>query len=419
MSQKIQDIHIEDLVLWTENPRDPIDTNVTNQGIADRAISSNKRNNWSLEKLFEKMGPRFDQSEIPTVVKVGDKFVVYDGNRIILIGKIIHKYIKVKNCPDFSDFDFPEEIPCNVCDEQTALEHVDRKHTSNGSWKPLERDIFKHKHMGEDKSPFLILEEATGIISANPKMNQGFVKDEIFRLSTMHELGFSTNGGELRFAHKKDADADKVLQKITELVTRGEITTRKNRWKIINLLNEDAEIQGILSAVENRLKEEGLKEERFNKFLPHAVKKTPITKGKSHKLFGNILALQSGDVNNIYSDLLKLYKEKNKKGYSEDFPMLIRMGLRLLLELATRNKEGEIGIDSYLNFYYSESKDVLSRDEKATLSTQAIEGEKDIKKLLHIGAHGYTATNNTEQTIALSLIIGKMLILSHGKHHGK
>ena len=417
MSQKIQDIHIKDLVLWTENPRDPIDTNMTDQEIADRAISSDKRNNWSLEKLFEKMGPRFDQSEIPTVAKVKGKFVVYDGNRRVLIGKIIHGYVTVENCPDFSNFDFPEEIPCNVCDKQTALQHVDRKHADSGSWKPLERDIFKHKHMGEDKSPFLILEEATKIISGNSEMNQRFVKDEIFKPSTMHELGFSANDGELKSAHKKDEDADKVLQQIVGLVNQKEITTRKNRGEILNLLNEDAEIQRILKTERG-----GFKEGEFKKFPHHPIKeprKTPITKGKSHQLFGNKLALQSGNINNIYSDLLKLYKEKSKKGYSEDFPMLIRMGLRLLLELAVDEKKEptkkiKMAIDEYLDLNYLKAKAALSTDEKTTLSTQEVKKE-NIVKLLHVGAHANTATNNAEQTIALSLIIGKMLSISHGK----
>ena len=403
MSQDIQYIHIKDLVLWTENPRDPVTTNLTDQEIADRAISSDKRNEWSLGKLFKKMGPRFDKSEIPTVAKVEGKFVVYDGNRRVLIGKIIHKYVTVENCPDFSNFDFPKEIPCNVCDIQTALENVDRKHADSGSWKPLERETFKHKHMGEDKSSFLILEEATRIISSNSKMNQRFVKEEIFDPPTMLELGFSTNDGELQFAHKKDEDADKVLQQIVELVTQGEITTRKNRGELLNLLNEDSSTKQILKG----------KNDEFKKFIPRAVKKTPLTQSKSHQLFGGKLALQSGDVNNIYSDLLKLYKEKDKQKYSKNFPMLIRMGLRLLLELAAG--EGKPAVDNYLNRYHSQARDTLSKDEKTTLNSQAMKEEKDIKKLLHIGAHGYTATNNTEQTIALSLIIGKMLSLSHGK----
>ena len=172
MSQEIKNIAIKDLGLWTENPRDPIYQRASDQEIANRAINSDKRSKWSLKKLFNTMGKRFDKSEIPTVAYIDKKPIVFDGNRRVLIGKIIHGCVQVENTPDFSNFEFPETIPCNVCDKKTALEHVDRKHSESGSWSPLERDIFKHNEMKEPKSPFLIVEESTRLISNHPELNQ-------------------------------------------------------------------------------------------------------------------------------------------------------------------------------------------------------------------------------------------------------
>ena len=43
MSQQIQEIDINDLVLWTENPRDPIDSEATDQDIADKAWKNKKK----------------------------------------------------------------------------------------------------------------------------------------------------------------------------------------------------------------------------------------------------------------------------------------------------------------------------------------------------------------------------------------
>ncbi len=40
MTQEIRKLNIRELVLWTENPRDPIDTNATDQEVADRAITT-------------------------------------------------------------------------------------------------------------------------------------------------------------------------------------------------------------------------------------------------------------------------------------------------------------------------------------------------------------------------------------------
>ncbi len=65
--QKIEYINIKDLVLWTENPRDPIDPEATDQDIVDRAFTSSSPK-WNLKRLAKEMGEYYDFSEIPTVV---------------------------------------------------------------------------------------------------------------------------------------------------------------------------------------------------------------------------------------------------------------------------------------------------------------------------------------------------------------
>ena len=404
MSQEIKYLNIRDLVLWTENPRDPINVNASDQDVADRAINTDGRDSWSLVKLYKRMGKRFDHSEIPTVAYVEGRPVVYDGNRRVLIGKIIHNCVKVQDGEvDFSGFDFPEEIPCNVCDQQTALEHVDRKHGEGGSWKPLERDIFKHKHMREAKSPFLVIEDATDIISNNPELNQRFVKDEIFDATTLHKIGFSTTGGELKTKYQNSQDAMNLLNHIAYLARAKEITTRKNRGNVVKLLPEE-----MLNKQSNDFFDFSSVTSQSSQSPAH---KTRITKGKEHMLFGEKLFLRPGAVNNLYSDLLRLYKDKQK--YSEDFPMLIRMALRLLVEIAA-DDIGE-SRDELIENNYKNARQLLSKDEKTTLSSQSVSDESKLIHLLQAGAHGYTASNNLEQAVAMSLIIGKILVLTHGK----
>ena len=179
MSQEIRILKLEDLVLWTENPRDPIDETATDQDIVNRALED-ERSKWSLPKLAKEMGSHYDYSELPTVVFHGKKPVVYDGNRRIILGKLKHRLVSVDGFDIASVPRFPTEIPCNVCSKEIALQNVYRKHADTGSWLPLERDIFLHKHMKQEKSPFLIMEESTSLISANPHLNQRFVKEEIF-----------------------------------------------------------------------------------------------------------------------------------------------------------------------------------------------------------------------------------------------
>ncbi len=236
--QTIEYIDIKDLILWTENPRDPFDKNATDQEIADRAVSIHGHSKWKLKKLFESMGKWYDTSELPTVVYVNGKPVVYEGQRRIIIGKIIHKCVKVKTNIDFSNFDFPKKIPCNVCDKKTALQNIDRKHGDNGTWGELERDVFKHKHMGEDKSFFLVIDEKTRIISDNIFMNQRFVKNEVFSQKALDYLGLGVKNNILVTPYDNE-DLMAILNKIISLVYNKEITTRKNRMGLIALLEKD------------------------------------------------------------------------------------------------------------------------------------------------------------------------------------
>ena len=406
MSQEIKKIHIKDLVLWTENPRDSIEINATDQDIANRSMSKDGRNRWSLKKLFDTMGHRFDQSEIPTVAYINDKPVVFDGNRRVLIGKIIHGCVTINSPIDFSGFEFPEEIPCNVCDKKTALEHVDRKHGESGSWEPLERDIFRHKHMKDDKSTFLVFEESTNLISNNKAMNQRFVKEEILTPAILDTIGFSVDNGRLRTRHS-DSEANTLLEKIVSLINEKEISTRKNRGELISLLEEDPKIKVIL---ENN-KNQALKNFFSRNFTSEKVRKTRIQKGKKPDLFGETIAMKPGIVNNLYSDLRELHSNKKKIRRSDHFPMLIRMGLRLLAETAMENEDKEL---RNIANYFDEAKSKLNKDQKTTLFTQNVR-KNNIVDLLNVGAHPCDAARNIEQTMALSLVIGKILEKTHGK----
>src|SRR5690606_12538141 len=104
------------------------------------------------------------------------------------------------------------------------------------SWHPLERDLFLHKFMGEKKSTFLILDEDTGIIRANPYLNQRFVKEEIFRDDVLGTLGFTVKDGHLHTVHSKP-QSRVILTDIAKKVETKKISTRNNRGKVIEVLD--------------------------------------------------------------------------------------------------------------------------------------------------------------------------------------
>jgi hypothetical protein len=105
---------------------------------------------------------------------------------------------------------------------------------------------------------------------------------------------------------------------------------------------------------------------------------------------------------------------KNRNKLSNTFPGLVRMSLRLLVEMAFKDLELDNHRD-YLNKYFDSAKSTLDKDIRTTLVSYSIDS-KSLERLLHIGAHSYSSSlQNLDQTLAISVIIGAMLKVSHGK----
>lgn len=417
MEQEIQTLKLKDLVLWTENPRDPIDENATDQDIVNKAMED-KHSKWSLPKLAKEMGDHYDFSELPTVVYHGKKPVVYDGNRRIILGKIKLNLVTVEGKDNIEIPEIPAEIPCNVCSKQIALKNVYRKHSDSGSWHPLERDIFLHKFMGEKKSTFLIIEENTELITTHPHLNQRFVKDEILREDILSEMGFDIKGNKLRSVHDENQVLS-ILHNLSQKIQDKEITTRHNRGKVIDVL--DKPMRKIIEKNKgnqsyNNVNIQFTNPTKEDREAERKQRQTKRTQKKEDELFGKKLYLKSGDVNNLYRDISDLYQIylNNKSTLSHSFPSLIRMSLRLLCESAA--KDINVTLDKYLNTHFANAKKSLDQDIKTSLSNQNVT-EKTILQLLHTGAHNYQAANNLPQTYAISVILGEMLTLTHGKEN--
>lgn len=408
MDQEVKYINISELVLWTENPRDPIDKNAVDQDIVDRALDDNLQK-WTLAKLAKEMGAYYDFSELPTIVYHGKKPVVYDGNRRIILGKIKHGLVTAPDGAETEIPEFPEEIPCNVCTKQIALNNVYRKHSDTGSWQPLERDIFLNKFMGEEKSLLLTLEEETGIISSNPHLNQRFVKDEIFKEEILKLMGFNFKNGKLYSVHNDD-EARSILSDISKKIEKKEITTRKNRGKVLE----------VLDPISQKLIDQNKKNKPRLASLSFSAKPAPNRKRQSRRtknvteLFGGKLYLRIGEVSNLYRDISDLYGFyiKKKAQLSLTFPSIIRMSLRLLCETAAKDRNSKL--ENYIKNHFDQAKSTLDKDVKTTLANQNVK-EESLVQLLHTGAHNYESSSNMEQTIAMSIIIGSILTLTHGK----
>lgn len=411
MGQEVRTLKLEDLVLWTENPRDPIDETATDQDIVNRALED-ERSKWSLPKLAKEMGSYYDYSELPTVVFHGKKPVVYDRNRRIILGKIKHRLVSVDGFDIASIPRFPTEIPCNVCSKDIALQNVYRKHADTGSWLPLERDIFLHKHMKQEKTPFLIMEESTGIISANPHLNQRFVKEEIFREDILTKLGILVAGDEILSKHSS-AETQAILDDISQKIKEKEITTRKNRGKVLEVLDPSSQ-RIIEEHRKHKAREVDLKAKSAVADGTINLKQSRRVRTKATEIFGGPLYLRMGSVSNLYRDIVDLHAfySDEKDSLSDIFPCLIRMALRLLCEAAAEDCNQEMA--RYVKSRFQKAKGTLDQDAKTTLSNNNVT-ETSIVQLLHTGAHNYTASANMDQTLAVSIIVGAILTDSHGK----
>jgi len=411
MGQEVRLLKLEDLVLWTENPRDHIDEDASDQDIVDRALDD-ERSKWSLPKLAKEMGKHYDYSELPTVVFHGKKPVVYDGNRRIILGKIKHKFVSVDGFDTASIPSFPNEIPCNVCSKDIALQNVYRKHADTGSWLPLERDIFLHKHMKQEKTPFLLMEESTGFISANPHLNQRFVKEEIFREDILTKLGISFVGDKLLSKHSPN-ETQAILEDISQKIKDKEISTRNNRGKVLEVLNPSSQ-QIIEEHRRHKPREVDLNTKSADVGGAKKQKQSKRVRTKTIEIFGGKLYLRHGGVSNLYRDIddLHTYYINNKDTLSDNFPALIRMALRLLCEAAA--KDCKLDLDKYILPRFPKAKGTLDQDARTSLSVNNVT-DKSIIQLLHTGAHNYTASANIDQTLAVSIIVGAILTDSHGK----
>ena len=439
--QKVKELSISRLVLWSENPRDPLpDRKIgrENDRIIRRAIKDVDKS-WKLLSLLKTMGEMYDSSDLPIVVMKDGHPIVYDGNRRVILAMIKHneKYLKLLSNSErrkLEGFDVDKKLYCDVCTEATALKLIIRKHADSGSWKPIQQGLFRMRYMGESPSILLQINSLTdGAIEKSKMLNQRFVEEEVFIKSHLESLGISVEGDSIKSAYPKD-ELVGILRDIFKLIEKGDISTRNRPalGELPSLLSERS--QALCSSRKDQPRvytekyvpiepapiEAG---EREEKAVPK--KRTPRSKMYETPLFGGPLSLKDSPVNNLYREveaLDKLITKNVGKGLTEDAYIVIRMALRLLCETAWKDLKKE-GLEQYLKDYFKAAKAKLSKGEK-TLSSKnlseedpkSLETHKQLLSLLNDSAHTYDeSTRNYKQTVAMAVMVGAILSCSHGK----
>lgn len=130
--------------------------------------------------------------------------------------------------------------------------------------------------------------------------------------------------------------------------------------------------------------------------------------------FGGPLSLGSGHINNLYRDIEQIFNvyQDKKMNFSNDFIVIFRMSLRMLAETAAREVNKDL--KGYLTENFDQAKKSLDQNTKTLLSNQSVEKGK-VVQLFQTGAHDYANSKNEEQAVALSIILGAILRITHGK----
>ncbi|MDR2440381.1 MAG: hypothetical protein LBE12_13555 [Planctomycetaceae bacterium] len=441
-------IAIKDILLWNENARFPdkyfdenqqklIDYMVLNKDFRIKKFAKEVVNDFGLPQV-EKIVVYFD----------GKSYIVREGNRRLATYKLLANPNLAGREKDFFRklsenivIDDEYMLECLVCKKEEDCERIiTRKHLKKNnevSWQDTERARHKIRTQIGKRTDYLKNTISTIVrkldIPEDGKekvLGRGFVtifwrffignipaRYFKFKFDNKNELLIADAKfiGKLKVilwdvinknvdsrSHNKNKDIEKYLAEI-------------NDEKIANISNEFERIANITNG--KRLTDVGENKTIFSTETPLiSVRKTAITKEVTFRPFGDEkLVLKTGNVNNIYSDFNRLYTyyEANKGNISASFPAIFRLMLRLLVEAASGNSTRDFS--KYVKTNFAEAKNSLTPDERNTLSSKSCDDSTKLIQLLKAGGHNYKDSNDLNQTLAMSLIIGQMIKRTDGK----
>lgn len=247
--------------------------------------------------------------------------------------------------------------------------------------------------------------------------------------SNLAKLGIKIEAGALVSQHSK-SELREIFEDIINQIRNKKITTRNSRGKSYEVLSQKTK-----DIIENN-------RDKDYSLAPHLAKADPNTDSihKTEKngdnavaqivqrktkrvsepdipFFGKDLFLKKGNVNNLYRDILDLHRFYKSQKLTKSFSSILRMALRLLCETANSSRKSS-DIKPYIMKYFDEAKKQLDQNQKTLLRTLNVTKDS-LTQLLQTGAHAYRSSQNYEQTLAISIILGAMLTISHGKETGK
>jgi hypothetical protein len=419
MSYEEKVIKVTRITLDQENPRFP-PVNSQREAI-DAMLQDQGEKIIKLAQDIYQNG--INPSSRPILFKDGKKLIDGDGNRRITVLKILetpsladsHPKIKTKIEAILKKFgSIPNEVSCVIFEDRESARH----------WISI-------NHGGQ--------QEGRGQINWDAEQTSRFERKPSIGLEALDQL---THKGLITDDEKKQINKSTLdrLLGYKDVKTQLSITKKGDHFSfgklghlkstVLNLRNKT--VDEVYTATKGKqFVEEALAASTSNdndgdagnsNAPDNEPKANDSNKGNRSRrtqnpgltVFGGKRSLKTGHVNNLYRDIESLYQFylRDKKALSADFIVLFRMSLRLLAE--TASKEQNKDLKDYLIEYFEEAKKSLNQDAKTSLSNQSVH-KSSIVKLFHTGAHDYTNSRNEEQALAMSIILGAILNITHGK----
>ncbi|MGE4294884.1 MAG: hypothetical protein AB7E49_04195 [Campylobacterales bacterium] len=411
-------IKISEIDLDVNNPRFPP---VSNQR---DAIQSMLRDQG--DKIVSLAADIYEKGLNPSskliLFKSGSRYIDGDGNRRVTA-------LKILETPSLADFmpkiknkidailkkygSIPSEAGCVVFEDRDSIRHwvaINHGGEQGGrgqiSWNSEQKSRFESKpSIGVEALDFLMHEKA--ITKDDKERIQKTTLDRLLSFKDVKSMLSINNNGE-HFIFNNLENLRKVVLELRDKKVDSVYDAKKGKdfveQAILTPLSKSEQSgPSVIAPQANGLAAGDSQGTRTQRIKKHGL---PV--------FGGTLSLKRGHVNNLYRDIESVYKFylSEKKNLSDDFIVLFRMSLRLLAETAA--KEVKMNLNDYLTNNYDQAKKNLDQDSKTSLSNQSVEKNK-IVQLFQTGAHDYVNSRNEEQALAMSVILGAILGISHGK----
>lgn len=401
MSHEYMKLKVSTILLDQKNPRFP---SVTNQRSALHAML-NEQGDKIYNLACDIVQHGLDPSKRLIVFKEKSKYIDGDGNRRITALKILetpdlikdHKsYAKFKKLAKTIKNKRLDEVECVIFQSRSSIRHwleINHSGELDGRgqipWSSEQKQRFKGT-------------KTIGLLAKEKLLDEKLItKDEFdsVNVTTLTRLLSSKPGQTALSIKKKNGniafrDLKALLRVYRSLIGKSvkEVYHKEDRKKFLSEVLGDKGVS----------------------FDKAGFRRTQRIKGGGSPIFGEVLILKSGLVNNLYRDICEIY-EKSKG--TERYVEILGFSMRLILDVAareyfTKNPNPKLKKDDIYKEYIKLIKSQVNQKDKNTLSLdKSIKNlieEENVEALLAKLAHGSVHVN-IQMVLNLSFIVGSIL----------